>query len=708
MNKEQIENIVNTKELLESATSNVIVKSNTSNSNLYSLLLEVQEDTNPLLKKISTISDMLLDIKVITGSSLTNLGLLQNSPIYSNKNASILNNKISLAKNQTKEIQFVENNSTIRSILPLSLVDAKTNQSTNLLNLFKFNKETKIVFNRVGYSCTLVLNYANKQFINSILLDFGDTKSLPNITNLRYLNQDNVVVKTLFNNVESLDLSERLIVDNKIELNFDTIFTHQIEIDFASNSQSFFTLEKVQTFLNKYVEKAEVVYGPITAKSPILKASISSQAISDSVDIAISTDLSSWIPMEITSSLNLSGNSKIVSFNTINELSFKTQEDIKALYIKFTLTNKLKDLEKSKSFRTIKETNLSRNPLNILEAKYTNYKLKNTPKFFGSSLTKSNTSLNQLDLSTINKLTVDNEYTFLGLVDTPISTSIKNTKVSDISYSNKLKKIDYQDVSATLLDVVGGEIFDIDVVSYTNSPVKNRGEKNVVFKLKVPEGLYKIISNRNTLSLDLRTNFIENSSNLTIIVPREDIKIVNEIDQVLALIKKEDLNTFKVEEIDYFYINLNGILYEEFKIEGCTLNTLYPIKELSIDEYAVEDGILIINNNNENIASFYKTVSTPAEYSKHISYLNGNFLKRESPEYTITSTTKVLDNANVIKLQNTFIKKGSISFKEIKNTDAEKYNTNLNQGIKFLNIGTNENPLYLKPDDLDETTYIEV
>ena len=100
----------------------------------------------------------------------------------------------------------------------------------------------------------------------------------------------------------------------------------------------------------------------IGSKSPILKASVDSDAITDNVQISISTDLSSWIPMETTSSLNLSGNSKIVSFNTINELSFKTGEDVKTMYVRFTLVNKGTDLEKSKSFKTVKENSCKADP----------------------------------------------------------------------------------------------------------------------------------------------------------------------------------------------------------------------------------------------------------------------------------------------------------------------------------------------------------
>ena len=708
MNKNQLRNVLQTKEILEDSTNRVITNSNVLNSDLYTLLLKVREDTDPILKKISMISDMLLDIKVITGSSATNINLIKSGNIFNNKNASVLSNKIGLSKNQTKEISFQEDKSTLRSILPLSLVDTKTTQSTNLLNLFKYNKETKILFNRIGYSCTLVLTYAAREFLNAVELDFGDSKALPNITNIRYLNQDNIPVKTLFNGVESLDLNEKLIVDNKIELNFDTIFSNQIEIDFASNSQSFFTLENVQTYLNKYVETAEIVYGPITSKSPILKASVDSDAITDNVQISISTDLSSWIPMETTSSLNLSGNSKIVSFNTINELSFKTGEDVKTMYVRFTLVNKGTDLEKSKSFKTVKETNLSRNPLNILETKYTNYRLKNTPKNFGNSSTRSNTLLTEIDLATINKLTIDNKHMFLGLVNTDISTSTKNTSVSNVTYSDRYKKIDYKDISATKLDVVSGEIFDIDVIKYEEVLIKSRVEKNVVFKLKEAEGFYRIVTKGASLLLDLTTNFLDNSSSLTIIVPKEDIKIINEVDEVLYLIKKESLNTFEVDNTTYYYLNLVETLYEPFVIEGCTLNTLYPIVELETNEYAVEDGVLIINNVLENTASFYKTSAVKSDYSKHVSYLNGNFLKRETPEYTITSTTDVINSTNVIKLNNTFIKKGSITFKEIKDTDSEKYNANLNPEVRFLNIGTEEEPLYLKPDDVNEIDYIEV
>ena len=77
MNKNQLRNVLQTKEILEDSTNRIITNSNVLNSDLYTLLLKVQEDTDPILKKISMISDMLLDIKVITGSSATNINLIK-------------------------------------------------------------------------------------------------------------------------------------------------------------------------------------------------------------------------------------------------------------------------------------------------------------------------------------------------------------------------------------------------------------------------------------------------------------------------------------------------------------------------------------------------------------------------------------------------------------------------------------------------------
>lgn len=695
-------NVMAFKKEIEDTVNDSITYSNTVNGALLKCMSTVNTTVEPFIKKLSTVSDMLLDLKTITGNSLNKVNLLATN-VYSNSNVQVNNNSISLSKIKTINIPVSAEDSTMYSNVSFVILNKEGIQSSYTA-LFKYNESIDVLFDRVGFNLKIFLKYKNKTFINTVELGLGN-KTLPIINSISYLNNESSLIPVLVNKSKSLDLNSKISKDNKYTLEFDTVFTDQICIDLGTTLHNKLSLDSIQTFLNTYATAGEIVFGPISANSPILKTSIESSSITDNCKLFVSTDLSSWLPMDTTSSLNLDKDkSKVTSFNTINSKSFKSDTDVTSLYVLVRLSSISVEYDPN-NLITVKESSLSNNTSEVVSDKYTMYKLKNSPKSYNNLIVKNNVKISEIPLSSIEYIRIDNKELLRGFKDSPVSYTDSSLTISDVSYKNKYKKVSYDMVSATDIDPVDSKLLDIVVVK---EPVviSNNVTSNIAYKTKVPEGIYKVISNSSTLVYDLTTSFTCNSINTILITNYEDIKIVNEIEQVLYRINKEDIKQITYLGETYYYLDLEDYFYEKITIPGYSKAILYPLIPLSNFEYALVNGKIILGLDAEIEVDVYKLKKYEKTYIKHLSYTNGNYLERvEEEDVRYNNSTIVSDNSKIVKLNNIFIKKGSIAFSEDTSAESEVYSPKTTPDIPYIDISDNT---YVNIDETNNETYLEL
>jgi len=272
---------------------------------------------------------------------------------------------------------------------------------------------------------------------------------------------------------------------------------------------------------------------------------------------------------------------------------------------------------------------------------------------------------------------------------------------------NKEKKVGFAEVSATDLDPVNYTIRDINILE-VNRTVVGGSNKDIVYKLKVPEGQYKITTDTDSLILDLSTPYTYNTSSTILFVPDSSVRIFNELNQELFSIRKEDLKTVIYEGSAYKYLDLTDYLYNKIIVEGFVSTVLGEYTEIQTNEFVLIDGVLLFKG--EAKVAGYELVKTIATYTPIISYTNGNYLKRITSEFTTYNNETFVGptETTAIKLNNIFIKKGTLVLEDLPSADTETYTPNLTPDINYLNIGTTESPLYLNPDDTDSNIYLEI
>lgn len=687
---------------LEDVVNDAINYSNSVNGSLLSCMSTVNEVVAPFIKKLATISDMVLDLKIITGNTTNKINLLTAST-YRNTNISINSNTLSIAKTNTTIVPFIADSSSLYSNVTFITLD-KEGVQVRYTDLFKYNKPITILFDRVGYNLKLFLKYPNKSFINSLQLGL-DNNTLPIINSINYLNNDNAFVPILINNEKSIDLNTKVSKDGLYTLDFNTIFTDQIVIDISTNLFNKLDINSVKTFFNTYAKEGEIIFGPIATNSPILKATIESSTITPNSKLFISTDLSSWYSMDTTTSLNLDQNkSKIISFNTINSKSFKSEKDITSLYVMLKIQPDVVEYD-SKNLITIKETSLTNNSSDVVADKYSVYRIKNYPISYNKLTIKNNVKHSDIPKEAIESITFDNRTLLRGFKASPVSYTDLSTDVSNISYKHKYKKVSYDNVEATTIDPVDSILIDILPVK-ESIIISNNITNNIIYKTKVPEGIYKLISPSGTLTIDLTTPFTSNSINTIIITNHEDVKIINEVEETIYTIPKETLHTVEYLGVVYYYIDLEECLYDKIDIQGYTKSVLYPITPLDTFEYALVDGKIVLGLDAEIQAEVYSLKKYKREYIKHISYTNGNYLERiDDEDVRYNNSTLVTNNNKVIKLNNIFIKKGSISFTRDSASDTENYTPDVTPDIPYIDIN---NDVYLNVNETDNNLYLEL
>ena len=703
-------------ELLKSGVSNHY-ETTTENVNknateTYNLLKKVSENFKPILDKISVIGDMFTDLRLLNGTA-KNVHYLSDLEVVEVEGIEDTSQGFGLKPTLKNLKEISVKDSGISSIESYRLLDSNL-KSTTVDSFLKANEEVQVKFVNNKYSFSLNLMYPKIEQINSIELQLGlTTESYPIVSSIKYVDSYNNFQDVIINNnSRNIDLDETRVKDNLYILGITPIKTKQLIIEFTSRESSSIIFKSIKTYFTKMAKNGHLILGPIHTEKPILKLAIDATESTSGVSYAISTDKEFWIPLTLSSHMSLDG-SKIISFNTINDLSLKTNTDVYSIYIKIEINSSILEDINNNSLSLYREDGvISDNRMTqIDDNRLSAYRVKNSDFIYGKYSYVENLNVSSLSLSMVEVLESNGTFKVLGLQDTRYSITQKsnpNAVIGSFGVELKLKRQPASSIiDAKDFDIANAKLFDIYTRYFEETiNVKQRG--NLIFTLKQKEGMYKIVgkTTRKSVDIDLTTPFTSNSINTIIQVPYEDIIIYDSLNNEISTILKKDLLLIEeinngLEESTYF-INLVDLLFEPPIIEDLKLNKLFPIEALKDGEYGLSNGYIEVNSNTVLKYKGYELIKTEVPVVKTVNYTNNNFIKRVEDGFTYYEEQyeDYYELKNVIKLKNASIEKGSILIEEFYG-DINDYISEPLHLQRLINVSTKEDPTYVKVDEDD-------
>lgn len=518
MNKNILDKIEGLKYTVSDDYNEVTSSVNSLTTDTYNTISKSLDDITNIKNKISVISDMFTDLRVLNGTA-KNMIYLSTLPIVENNGIKVKDDKFTLDTliKTNKEIYVKDSSLSSIERYKLYTLDGK---NTTLDTFLKSGVETLVQFDNTRYTFTLNLRYPTIEQINSIELQLGLlTESYPVINNIKYVDKDNVEkTAIILNNTSvSYDLDYNREVDNNYVLDIAPILTNQINIELTSKTSSSIILKNIKTYFKKEIESAEIIVGPIHTEKPLLKVALDCEELSKGCSFELSTDLEYWLKLDSSSIITDELNTKILSFNTINEKSIKTTEDIYTFYIKISIesTQLTNDDVNTNVYNTLREDNsINNDTLDIVDDNlFSAYKVKSSDFIHGQYQYIENLNTKDLSLENIEYLEVNGNSKVLGLIDTPYSITNKTENSSGgIGGELKLKRLSADFIiDSTKYDLANSKVNDIFLRNIENT-INTREKDNLCLTLKRSK---KVVVDPELLTVDyayISLSFFEQGS----------------------------------------------------------------------------------------------------------------------------------------------------------------------------------------------------
>lgn len=674
-------------------------ESNSINAALYSSVLDINKTFEPIIRQVSVLSDMVLDLKLLNKDSNNKFSVLNKEKVFFNKDIELTSNRIELKKSNEEIADINAIASSIRSFKDISIVD-KSNKLSSLSEMLRYKKIIKIDHSSIGFDTTVVLKYNTAVDINNIEIDLGELVEVyPELSSVSYLTFDNKIENILINGEQTFRFNNKLSKNNLYKLSIDPIRTRELNLTFSSSKYSYFELESIKTSYNSYAESGEIILGPFVTDSPVLKASLEGNKTEGCILFISSNTPDNWIPFETVQSVNFDNKTKVGSFNTINNASFKTEVDVTRIYVRVILNSTIAEVS-NKNFAITSEQNRTTLKEKLIQDKYSEYEQEKYHRFFGGQTFIQNGVVSEVNLRGVKTLKLDGVNYLKGLVETDYSYTSKSKMMGNITIGSSPWKVSQAVLDADKLDVTG-KIYSVRIEEIENVEVLE--SDTICIPLIVPEGLYTVETINLSLKVDCYTPYLTDTSAATVFVPYEDVIIRDQTKNIVKYIKKEELFTVKdLSNKDVYFISLIGTLYKDIEIQDLTLDYLYPLKPIGENKYAIEDSKIITNKSTVLVTKGAKLIKNIVLVDKVVNYTNGNFIQVDKNVLPSYFKDKITTSTQVVNLSKIGILKGSI---DIQSTQAEseiKYNPDLTPIVNYINIGNNA------PINVTDTNFLEV
>lgn len=490
MNRLILSKIEELKYKLNDDYTNTTSDTNNNATKTYNTISKVTQEVTTIKNKIGVLSDMFTDLRVLNGTA-KNIINLSTVPIVENNGIKISNDKFELDTSIKNRKEISVKDSSISSLEKYTLTTSN-NKKTDIDSFLKTAIDATITFPTTRYTFNLNLRYTSLEQINSIEIQLGLlTESYPLINSIKYIDKDNIEQTAIIlnNTSTNYDLDYYREVDNKYVIDISSILTDQIIIEFTSKTSSSLMLKDIKTYFKREVETGEITLGPIHTNTPLLKVALDTEDISNGASFEFSTDQEYWLKLDSSSIITSDTNTKILSFNTVNTKSIKTNEDIYTFYIKVSLASSVLTNEDSNVdiYNTVREDNsLNNDVLETIENNlFSVYKVKNSDFIHGDYQFIDNLNIKDFNIKCLEYIEVNGVSKVIGLIETPYSVSSSTTiNNGGIGAELKLKRLNANTVSSCVnYDLANAKVYDIyprDIEETINT----RQKDNLCFYLK--------------------------------------------------------------------------------------------------------------------------------------------------------------------------------------------------------------------------------
>lgn len=490
MNKTILDKVLDLKNKISDTYKDVTSNTNNIAVNTYNTIEKSTDTVESLKNKVSVLSDMFTDLRVLNGTA-KNIIYLSTLPVIENSGVKILNDKFELDTTSKTYKEINVRTSSIASVEKYTLTTTDK-KKTEIDSFLRSSVDTVVTFPNNRYTFSLNLSYTSLEQINNIDIQLGLlTESYPIINSIKYIDKDNVEQSVLIlnNTSTSYDLDYNREQDNLYSIEISPILTDQIIIEFTSKTKSSIIFKDIKTSFKKEVEQGTVTLGPIHTNTPLLKVAIDTDDISTGSSFEFSSDLEYWLQLDSSSIITDQANTKILSFNTINSNSIKSTEDLYTFYIRVTISSSV--LTNSDSnvsiYNTIRENNsMNNDTLELVEDNlFSVYKVRNSDFIHGEYQYIESLNIKDFSLESVEYLEVNGVPKVLGLVDTPYSIT-KNTTINSggIGSELKYKRLPSENIlDATSYDLANSKIYDI-YEREIEERINIREKQNLCFSLK--------------------------------------------------------------------------------------------------------------------------------------------------------------------------------------------------------------------------------
>ena len=449
---------------------------------------------------------------------------------------------------------------------------------------------------------------------------------LPQIAQIEYstdsVNWEFADIK--LSNKKQIDLEMFAFKNGRVSLHTSTHLAKYINIKFhqqypyavyGSNKTRYaISLSDMKILQYSAIESGEVIIGPFEFKDQVLKACVEADvdkyvADQKAVSVFVQNDSVNWYQIENSKIFNPSSAiSKVIDFNTVQAKSISTTQPVLKLWLKVVMVGQKvsRDLDvKNTLLRDVgsisneeRDIELQSEQENVAVFRSMNFK-------YGGTVPAANSNTSQSYGNIVNIMDDEEQYVKGFGVDN------EDGKVFDVTKNLQKGQITYALDKVHVVEKERVYIYpthDADpqqIVLYKASrPYRkkvnvrlngNRYEIQdhvIVFPVKDFGGSYTIKTKYGSIQVDLRSRFFMSNLQTLYVLP-EDVTEVELLDHIGKPVGK--FKTVVINKKNCISL-LTMFQVMKHSIPGRTLNPYYPISKLEDNEFAIENGKIIMGS----------------------------------------------------------------------------------------------------------------
>jgi hypothetical protein len=444
-------------------------------------------------------------------------------------------------------------------------------------------------------------------------------------------------------------------------------------------------ISSLTTSFSSCEEEGEVIFGPFKTTSQILKAAVYADVQrmnleNRNVSFKMSNDLQNWYEVENSELYDESSEfSKVLNFNNVERSSIKTENPVQELYLKVAMKSvDMSHLNQEKATVSRFRNKLTSSNKSIFVGtalgkrsvyRSEGFKFGARVSFPAGAAIMNNEAIVDFRINgaaTIKSIGVEG-----SAVD--ISKGLIASRTGDsIAVQNRYDKIHITDSDL----VAANPSYDFDahaIKTYRFSkPTLNRMNietKNDEFRIggalpvlpsSMPAGIYYLRTGAHSVKIDMSEGFLYSNSQALYQVDSDvnSAELFNEIGEKIA-----DIDTEQQDGLSYISL-MSSLKIVSPELVGASYSSLYPLKPLAIDEYALEFGKLVFGGYFKGLAEVMPRVTKDLTTTTPVSGLNDSQRLLVHNSKQVMAKYQLLGNdlKKTIKLNHTNIMAGTIGF----------------------------------------------